>query len=57
MLTALKVKVRERQLHYIDMTIGRPLISIDRMTLKKEKLNKDTLSKHGKWKSDAMEEI
>ena len=57
MLTTLKVKVRERQLHYIDQIIVRSLISVNRMMLKDVKLSVDILRKHGKWKSDAMEGI
>ncbi len=57
MLTTLKVKEWERQLNYIDQIIGRSLISVNRMMLKKVKLSVDTLRKHGKWKSDAMEGI
>ena len=55
MLSTLKVKVRERQLHYIDQIIVRSLISVNRMMLKDVKLSVDILRKHGKCKSDAME--
>jgi hypothetical protein len=57
MLTTLKVKEWERQLHYIDQIIGKSLISVNRMMLKKVKLSVDILRKHGKWKSDAMGEF
>jgi hypothetical protein len=58
MLTTLKVKVRERQLHYIDQIIVRKsLISVNEMVLKKEKLNVDIPRKHVKCKGDAMEGI
>ncbi|MDF2728061.1 MAG: hypothetical protein K0S84_1604 [Nitrososphaera sp.] len=57
MLTTLKVKVRERQVHYIDQIIVRSLNSVNRMMLKRVKLNVDILRKYGKWKSDAMEGI
>jgi hypothetical protein len=56
MLTTLKVKEWERQLQYIDQIIGRSLISVNRMMLRKVKLSVDILRKHGKWKSDAMGE-
>ena len=55
MLATLKVKVRERQVHYIDQIIVRFLISVNRMMLKRVKLNVDILRKYGKWKSDAMD--
>jgi hypothetical protein len=58
MLTTLKVKVRERQVHYIDQIIVKSLNSVNRMMLKRVKLNVDIiLRKYGKWKSDAMEGI
>jgi hypothetical protein len=57
MLTTLKVKVRERQVHYIDQIIVRSLNSVNRMMLKRVKLNVYILRKYGKWKSDAMEGI
>ena len=57
MLATLKVKVRERQVHYIDQIIVRFLISVNRMMLKRVKLNVDILRKYGKWKSDAIDGI
>jgi hypothetical protein len=57
MLTTLKVKEWERQLHYIDQIRGKSLISVNRMMLKKVKLSVDILRKHRKWRSDAMGEF
>lgn len=57
MLATLKVKVRERQVHYIDQIIVRSVISVNRMMLKRVKLNVDILGKYGKWKGDAWTEF
>lgn len=57
MLATLKVKVRERQVHYIDQIIVRSLISVNRMMLKRVKLNVDILRKYEKCKGDAMDGI
>jgi hypothetical protein len=56
MLTTSKIKVGESQFHY-NQGIGVPLISIDVSMLKIEKLCVDVLCKHGKWKTDVVEEF